>query len=56
VQTKGIFQPRFDEAQLDQMMNALGLQGWDLVASFAVDIGAAGGTGDVIAIFKRPKS
>ena len=56
VQTKGIVTVRFDEAQLDHTMNALGLQGWELVAAIPLDIGAAGGTMDVIVIFKRPKT
>jgi len=46
---------KIDEAKLDQMMNDLGAQGWELAS--AVDTNEAyGSTRDVVVIFKRPKA
>lgn len=46
---------KIDEAKLDQMMNDLGDQGWELAS--AVDTNEAyGSTRDVVVIFKRPKA
>ena len=43
-----------DPLQLDQMMNELGQQGWELAA--ALDTNEADGqTKDIVVIFKRPK-
>lgn len=45
---------KIDEAKLDQMMNDLGAQGWELVS--ALDTNEAyGSTRDVVVIFKRQK-
>ncbi len=38
--------------KLQQSLNALGCEGWELVNTFDTNIG--GNTGDVVAIFKRP--
>lgn len=46
---------KIDEAKLDQMMNDLGAQGWELAS--AVDTNEAyGSTRDVVVIFKRSKA
>ncbi len=43
-----------DKLQLDQMMNELGQQGWELAA--AVDTNKVyGETKDIVVIFKRPR-
>ena len=53
--TKGFVGGKLDEANFDQMMNALGDDEWELVAAF--DTNTEGGASrHVIAIFKRPKS
>jgi len=45
---------KINELQLDQMMNDLGQQGWELAA--ALDTNEAyGETRDVVVIFKRSK-
>ena len=44
-----------DEAKLDDMMNELGSDGWELAAAFDTNI-VHGGTKDVVIIFKRPKA
>jgi len=55
VDTKGFIGGKLDEANLDQMMNALGDDGWELVAAF--DTNAEGGVSrHVVCILKRPKS
>ncbi len=55
LQAKGWLNGKVDEAQLDRMMNELGVQGWELAAAFDTDW-SGGGTRDVLVIFKRPKS
>jgi hypothetical protein len=46
---------KVDAEKLDQMMNEMGLQGWELAA--ALDTNEAyGNTKDVIVIFKRPRN
>jgi hypothetical protein len=46
---------KIDEAKLDQMMNDLGEQGWELAS--AIDTNEAyGSTRDVVVIFKRQKT
>jgi hypothetical protein len=46
---------KIDEAKLDQMMNDLGAQGWELAS--AIDTNEAyGSTRDVVVIFKRQKT
>jgi len=55
VDTKGFIGGKLDEANLDQKMNALGDDGWELVAAF--DTNAEGGVSrHVVCILKRPKS
>ena len=55
VDTKGFIGGKLDEANLDQMMNTLGDDGWELVAAF--DTNAEGGVSrHVVGILKRPKS
>jgi hypothetical protein len=45
---------KIDELLLDQMMNDLGQQGWELAA--ALDTNEAyGNTKDIVVIFKRPR-
>jgi hypothetical protein len=46
---------KIDEAKLDQMMNDLGTQGWELASAFDTNE-AYGSTRDVVVIFKRPKA
>lgn len=45
---------KFDETQLDAMMNDLGRDGWELAAAFDTSEGY-GNTRDVVVIFKRAK-
>ena len=45
---------KIDELRLDQMMNDLGQQGWELAAALDTNEGY-GNTKDVVVIFKRPK-
>ena len=52
LQAKGFTGGKFDEVKLDQMMNELGAQGWELVAGFDTNKGY-GETRDVVIIFKR---
>jgi len=54
INTGGFVGGKVDEAVLDRMMNALGDEGWELVA--ALDTNAEGGVSrHVLAIFKRQK-
>lgn len=46
---------KIDEAKLDQMMNDLGAQGWELASAFDTNE-AYGNTRDVVVIFKRQKA
>jgi hypothetical protein len=48
-----ISQGQVDEAALEDALNGLGAQGWELVSAFDTNRGG-GGTRDVIAVFKRP--
>ena len=50
----GLMGGKINEEKLDQAMNELGNQGWELAAAFDTDI-AGGGTRDVVVIFKRPR-
>ncbi len=45
---------KLDETQLDEDMNALGEQGWELVSALS-PVGG-GSTRDIVAIFKRHKA
>lgn len=42
-----------DTNQLDEMMNDLGRQGWEIVSAFDTNQ-VQGATRDVVVIFKRP--
>lgn len=46
---------KVDESTLDQMMNELGMQGWELVSAFGTNKDY-GDTRDVIMMFKRQKN
>lgn len=50
--TKGFMGGKFDENVLDEYMNELGRQEWELVAAFDTNQGT-GETRDVVVIFKR---
>jgi hypothetical protein len=52
LKTKGFYGGNFDERELDDMMNAYGSQGWELVAGFDTNQ-AYGQSRDVVIIFKR---
>ncbi len=52
LKTKGFSGGNFDESELDDMMNELGSQGWELVAGFDTNQ-AYGASRDVVIIFKR---
>jgi len=54
LETKGIFGGKFDETKLDNFMNQLGVQGWELVSSFSTNQ-SFGESRDVVVIFKREK-
>jgi len=45
---------KLDEAKLDQLMNELGMQDWELAAAFDTNQGY-GQTRDVVVVFKRSK-
>ncbi len=50
---KGFFGGKFDEDKLQETMNDLGLQGWELAA--AVTTNQMQGQARSLAIFKRPR-
>lgn len=52
--TTGFFGGNLDEHALNEMMNNLGQDGWELSAAFDTNAGAQ--TRDVVVIFKRPKA
>jgi hypothetical protein len=54
LQTKGFLGGKFDEAALDEFMNQLGSEGWELVTGFDTNQNY-GQTRDIVVIFKRPK-
>lgn len=51
--TTGFIGGKLDEDKLDQLMNNLGRDGWELVSAFDTNQ-SYGASRDVIAIFKRP--
>lgn len=53
LQTKGFLGVKFDEAELDEFMNQLGSEGWELTTAFDTNEGY-GRTRDVVVLFKRP--
>lgn len=55
LETKGILGGKVDENKLDEYMNQLGQQGWELAASFDTNK-AYGESRDIVVIFKRSKS
>lgn len=52
--THGLLGGKFDEHQLEGMMNMLGEDGWELVTAFDTNQ-AYGETRDVVVMFKREK-
>ena len=50
--TKGLLGGKFDENDLDEYMNELGRQEWELVAAFDTNQGT-GETREFVVIFKR---
>jgi hypothetical protein len=52
--THGFLGGKFDERQLEQMMNTLGEDGWELASAFDTSK-SYGETRDVIVMFKREK-
>ncbi len=52
IDTSGIMGGKIDEVSLDQQMNSLGMDGWELVAAFDTNR-AEGASRHVLAIFKR---
>ena len=55
IETKGFLGGKFDENKLDQFMNQLGAQGWELVSSFGT-AQSFGESRDIVVIFKRAKN
>ncbi len=54
LKANGFLGGKIDEAQLDDMMNDLGRDGWELAAAFNTTK-YQGSSRDVVMIFKRPK-
>ncbi len=52
--TKYVFGSDLDATKLDQYMNQLGEEGWELVTAFDTNVGS-GQTKDVVAVFKRQR-
>lgn len=52
--TTGFLGGKFDEFELEEKMNQLGRQGWELTTAFDTNK-SYGETRDVVVIFKRPK-
>lgn len=52
---KGFLGAELDETALDDFMNTLGNEGWELVTAFDTNR-TYGETRDVVAVFKRPAS
>jgi hypothetical protein len=50
--SKYILASVFEEGKLDQIMNQMGAEGWELVTAFDTNVGS-GQTKDIVAIFKR---
>ena len=53
VAASGWFGPKVDEAQVDERLNGLGMDGWELATAFDTNWGH-GATQDIILVFKRP--
>ena len=51
--TKGLLGGKFDESELDEQMNELGRQEWELVGAFDTNQGS-GESRDIVIIFKKP--
>ncbi len=51
---KGFLGGKFDEATLNESMNQLGSEGWELITGFDTNK-SYGETRDIVIIFKRPK-
>ena len=52
--TKGFAGGKLDETKLENFMNELGSQGWELVSAFDTNQ-AYGESREVVVIFKRPQ-
>ncbi len=52
--TKGIFGGKFEENELDRLLNGLGTEGWELVNAFGTNEGY-GSTREVVLIMKRQR-
>lgn len=52
--TTGFSGGKLDEHKLDEYMNQLGEQGWELVSAFDTNKGS-GESRDIVAVFKREK-
>lgn len=52
--TTGFSGGKLNEVELEEKMNQLGQQGWELTTAFDTNQ-SYGQTRDVVAIFKRPK-
>ena len=52
--TEGFMRHKFDEKRLEEFMNGLGVDGWELVAGLDTNW-LWGETKDVLVIFKRPR-
>lgn len=55
LKTEGIFGGKINETKLDNFMNQLGDEGWELVTSFSTSQ-SFGESRDVVVIFKREKT
>ena len=51
----GFLGGKFDETKLDDAMNRLGAEGWELAAALDTNQGY-GATRDIVVLFKRPKA
>jgi hypothetical protein len=53
---EGFFNHTFDLNAFTTRCNELGAQGWELVNLFGTNLGPAGTSNRVVAMFKRPKT
>ncbi len=53
--TRGFTGGKFNEVELESLMNELGAQGWELTSAFDTNQ-AHGESRDVVIIFKRPQT
>jgi hypothetical protein len=55
LEAAGLMGGKLDTSRLDDMMNELGNQGWELAAAFDTNM-QAGTTRDAVVIFKKQKN